>query len=72
MVAVLAHLNEVDYRLPSLGENVAASIGRVEKLFAASPVVQISEAAKVRAERALNNRNRPHFIETATAWPTRC
>jgi len=44
MVAVLAHLNEVDYKLPSLGESVAASIGRVEKLFAASPVVNISEA----------------------------
>jgi hypothetical protein len=54
MVAILAHLNEVDYRLPSLGETVAASIGRVEKLFAASAVVGISEAAKVRAaERAL-------------------
>jgi hypothetical protein len=57
VVAVLAHLNEVDYKLPSLGESVAASIGRVEKLFAASPVVAISEAAKVRAaERALTKK----------------
>lgn len=53
-VAVLAHLNEVDYKLPSMGEVVAASIGRVERLFAMSPVIEISDAAKVRAaERAL-------------------
>jgi hypothetical protein len=57
VVAVLAHLNEVDYKLPSLGESLAASIGRVENLFAASPVVEISEAAKVRAaERGLTKK----------------
>jgi PIN domain len=57
VVAVLAHLNEVDYKLPSMGEAVAASIGRVEKLFAASPVIEISDAAKLRAaERALTKK----------------
>jgi hypothetical protein len=57
VVAVLAHLNEVDYRLPSLGESVAASIGRVEKLLAASSAIEVSEAAKVRAaERALTKK----------------
>ena len=56
VVAVLAHLNEVDYKLPSLGESIAASIGRVENLFAASPVVEISEAAKVRAAEAVCGR----------------
>jgi hypothetical protein len=57
VVAVLAHLNDVDYKLPSMGEAVAASIGRVEKLFAASPVIEISDAAKVRAaERALTKK----------------
>jgi hypothetical protein len=51
---MLAHLNEVDYKLPSLGESIAGSIGRVEKLFAVSRVVEIPDTAKLRAaERAI-------------------
>ncbi len=54
---VLEQLNDVDHKLPSLGENVAASVGRVEKLFATSAVIEISEAAKLRAaERAIAKR----------------
>jgi hypothetical protein len=51
---VLEHLNEVDYKLPSVGESAVESIGRVEKLLAASAVVEVSDAAKLRAaERAI-------------------
>ena len=51
---VLEHLNEVDYRLPTLGESAIESIRRVETLLAAAAVVEISDGAKLRAaERAI-------------------
>ena len=54
---VLEHLNEVDYKLPSLGESAVESIGRVNKLLAAATVAGISDAAKLRAaERAINKK----------------
>jgi hypothetical protein len=54
---VLEHLNEVDYKLPSLGERAVESIGRVEKLLATATVAEISDAAKLRAaERAISKK----------------
>jgi len=51
---VLEQLNDVDYRLPNLGESAIESIGRVEKLLGAAAVVEISDGAKLRAaERAI-------------------
>jgi hypothetical protein len=46
---VLEQLNEVDYKLPSLGESAAESIGRVEKLLANAPPLEVSDVAKLRA-----------------------
>jgi PIN domain len=55
--AVLRELNEVDHRLPSLGEAAAESVGRIEKLFAATPVTEISDTVKLRAaQRAIEKR----------------
>jgi hypothetical protein len=56
--AVLHELNDVDHRLPILGDATAVTtVGRVEKLFAASDVIEISDAVKLRAaQRAIDKR----------------
>jgi hypothetical protein len=54
---VLEHLNDVDHRLPAFGENAIETVSRVEKLFKATPVIEISEAVKLRAaQRAIDGR----------------
>jgi hypothetical protein len=51
---VLEQLNDVDSKLPTLGEGVVESIGRVEKLLATGSVVEVSDGVKLRAaERAI-------------------
>jgi hypothetical protein len=55
--AVLSQLNDVDHRLPSLGEAAVDTISRIEKLFAHTPVIEISDAVKLRAaQRAIDKR----------------
>src|ERR1700677_4906157 len=55
--AVLSQLNDVDYRLPTLGEAAVDTVGRIEKLFSHTPVVEISDAVKLRAaQRAIDKR----------------
>jgi predicted nucleic acid-binding protein len=55
--AILTQLNEVDYRLPTLGSAAVDTVGRIEKLFARTPVVEISDAVKLRAaQRAIDKR----------------
>ena len=50
----LEQLNDVDYKLPSLGESAVESIGRVEKLLGDAAVFEVSDRAKLRAaERAI-------------------
>lgn len=46
---VLEQLNDLDYRLPSLGESAVVSVGRVEKLLASAAVLEASDGAKLRA-----------------------
>jgi hypothetical protein len=54
---VLRQLNDVDHRLPTLGEAAVETIGRIEKLLAGAPVIELSEAVKLRAaERAIDKR----------------
>jgi hypothetical protein len=54
---VLRQLNDVDYRLPTLGEAVVDTVSRIEKLFARIPVIEISDAVKLRAaQRAIDKR----------------
>jgi len=47
--AVLSQLNDVDHRLPTLGEAAVDTVGRIEKLFTYTPVIEISDAVKLRA-----------------------
>jgi len=54
---VLRQLNDVDHRLPTLGEAAVDTIGRIEKLFAHTPVIETSDAVKLRAaQRAIDKR----------------
>jgi uncharacterized protein YoxC len=54
---VIAELNNLDHRLPTLGESVAESVGRIESLFNAATVIDASDAIKLRAtERAIQKR----------------
>ena len=54
---VLDQLNDIDYRLPSLGEAAVDTVGRIENLFAHTPIIEISDAVKLRAaQRAIDKR----------------
>lgn len=54
---VLKQLNDVDYKLPSLCEAAIESIGRIEKLFSGTTVVETSDEAKLlAAQRAIDRR----------------
>ena len=54
---VLSRLNDVDYRLPTLGSAAVDTVGRIEKLFADTAVVEISDSVKLRAaQRAIDKR----------------
>ncbi|MDP6873478.1 MAG: PIN domain-containing protein, partial [Alphaproteobacteria bacterium] len=55
--AALRLLNDVDHRLPALGEAAAESIARVEELFKAAAVIETSAEVKLRAaQRAIDGR----------------
>ncbi len=48
-------LNDVDHRLPTLGETAVGTISRIEKLFARTTIIEISDAVKLRAaQRAID------------------
>ena len=52
---VLEQLNEVDHRLPALGENAIEAVRRVEQLFKATPLIEIPDDIKIRAaQRAID------------------
>ena len=54
---MLSQLNEIDHRIPTLGDTATGTINRIEKLFARTPVLEISDAVKLRAaQRAIDNR----------------
>jgi PIN domain len=54
---VLEQLNDVEYKLPSLGESAIESIGRIDMLFSSATVVETSDEVKLRAaQRAIDRR----------------
>lgn len=56
-VMVLRQLNDVDHRLPTLGETAVGTIKRVEELFTSTPVMEICDGVKLRAaQRAIDKR----------------
>ncbi|HTE92197.1 MAG TPA: PIN domain-containing protein [Bradyrhizobium sp.] len=54
---VLCQLNDVDHRLPTLGEAAVETVTRIERLFARTPIIETSDAVKLRAaQRAIDKR----------------
>jgi PIN domain len=54
---VLEQLNDVDHRLPILGESAIDSIARIEKLLVTSAIIETTDAVKLRAaQRAIDRR----------------
>jgi len=39
---VLRQLNDVDHRIPTMGEAAVETVSRIEKLFAGTPIIEIS------------------------------
>lgn len=54
---VISQLNDVDHRLPILGEAVFEMVSRIERLFSNTAIIEISDAVKLRAaQRAIDKR----------------
>lgn len=54
---ILKQLNDVDYKLPSLGEAASDAVNSIENLFAGSTIIEVSDAIKLRAaQRAIDKR----------------
>lgn len=54
---VLEQLNDVDHKLPTLGESAIESVGRIEKLFKTASIVEVSDTVKLRAtQRAIEGK----------------
>jgi len=65
---VLSHLDDVDHKVPILGGEAAGTLDRIDNLLAAAPVVEASEAAKLRAaQRAVDKRAPFHHDKNAMA-----
>lgn len=55
--SILEQLNEVDHRLPTMGDTAAGAIGRIEALLKNSSTFETSDAVKLRAaQRAIDGR----------------
>jgi PIN domain len=54
---VLSQLSDVDHRIPTMGGAAVDTVSWIEKLFARAPIIEISDAVKVRAaQRAIDKR----------------
>lgn len=54
---VLRQLNDVDYRIPTLGDAAVEGVVRVEKLFGQTPILDVPDSIKLRAaQRAIEKR----------------
>lgn len=54
---VLSQINDVNQRIPTLGEAVVETVGRIEKIFSNTPIIEISDSVKLRAaQRAIDKR----------------
>lgn len=65
---ILEQLNDLNARLPTFGEAVAASLSEIDKLFALCQVIEVTDGAKVRAaDRALQKRAPFHKSKNSMA-----
>jgi hypothetical protein len=57
MRLVLSHLDDVDHKIPIVGGAAVATLDRIETLLKASPILEASEAVKLRAaQRAIEKK----------------
>lgn len=56
---VMDELNDMDHRLPTLGEAAVDTISRIENLFASTPAIEISDAMKARAAQCAIDKRAP-------------
>ncbi|RZK65280.1 MAG: hypothetical protein EOO85_28545 [Pedobacter sp.] len=55
---VLDQLNNIDYKIPGLGESAAHAVTRIEKLLSSSDIIETSDKVKLRAaQRAINKKS---------------
>jgi hypothetical protein len=68
MRVVLAHLDDVDHKLPIVGGAAADALDRIEKLLTTSPIIEPCAAVKLRAaQRALEKKAPFHRDKNAMA-----
>lgn len=66
--ALLKRLEDVDHKIPIIGGEAASVLARIDKLLAAGPLVEVSDAAKLRAaQRAVDKRAPFHSDKNAMA-----
>jgi len=68
MRVVLSHLDDVDHKIPIIGGEAVGTLDRIEKLLTASPIIETSEAVRLRAaQRALEKKAPFHHDKNAMA-----
>lgn len=68
MRVVLSHLNDVDHKIPIIGGEAVGTLDRIEKLLTASPIIETSEAVRLRAaQRAIEKKAPFHHDKNAMA-----
>jgi hypothetical protein len=65
---VLSHLDDVDHKIPIVGGAATDALDRIERLLTASPVIESTEAVRLRAaQRAIDRRAPFHHDKNAMA-----
>lgn len=68
MRVVLSHLDDVNYKIPIIGGEAFGTLNRIEKLLIASPIIETSEAVRLRAaQRAIEKKAPFHHDKNAMA-----
>ncbi len=61
--AVLEQLNDVDYKIPLLGESAIDSVARIERLLKAAQIVETSDVVKLRAAQRAIDKKAPFHLK---------
>jgi hypothetical protein len=68
MQVVLSHLDDVDHKIPIVGGAAVGTLDRIEKLLTTSPLIEASEAVRLRAARRAVEKKAPfHHDKNAMA-----
>lgn len=59
---VLSQLNDIDHKIPTLGENAFGSIQRIEELFKKSEKIPLSDEIKIRAAQRAIDKKAPFHL----------